>query len=161
MEIKPSTWDEMLLSLEMETLALGHGVAWEEQRVRQWWDASRVKALTLKLDSKPIGFVDAYEIDKGTFSALEQGFLDPEELDLAKVGPPEKHFWIGIILIHPDYRGRGLATKLLQELSRYAPGRFIGDAYSPGGVSLGSNFGIKVSNPDSTRPLFITPPDDL
>lgn len=152
--VRPARWGDVVRALELENEALGQGVAWDPSRVRSWWDADLLTAFAAETDGLLVGYASAARLDEGTFEAIVGGRLAPEELEVPR-NVDGGFFWVGIVLVLPEFQGRGVGAELLTRLVTSQPGRYVADVYSDAGAALVEKLGwVRVR--DGQHPLYQT-----
>jgi GNAT superfamily N-acetyltransferase len=154
MEVHQAEWKDVVGALSLEAASLGDGVAGSDERARAWWDAGLVNAVAARDGDRLCGYASAMQLSAETYQAIVDGELDPEDLELDSVSGCGPHYWVGIVIVDPEYQGRGLGTRLLSDLVSARAGRYVADVYSPGGEALVERLGWTRVR-DGEHPLYV------
>lgn len=141
MNVQPAPWEDVVRALELEAAELGDDAAWDLGRVKEWFDAGVVTALSIRENDRMVSYVSAVHLADGVFDAIVSGELDPERLELSHAVTQSDHHWIGIVITDPSQRGRGAASTVVQKMMSVCPGTFVADVYSTGGRAVFEKLG--------------------
>jgi GNAT superfamily N-acetyltransferase len=131
-----ATWDDVVDALALEAEQLGNDVAWDLDRVRQWWESGVETAFAVRDQEQLVSYACAMHLLPEAFDGIVTGRLDPSNLDLAHTTLDAAHHWLGIVITHPAYRNHGTGTAVLAALCNVLSGRIVADVYSEQGRAL-------------------------
>lgn len=136
MQPQPATWDDVVDALALEAEQLGNNVAWDLDRVRQWWDAGAETAFAVRDQDQLVAYACVMHLLPEVFEGIVAGRLNPSNLELTDTTLDAAHHWLGIVITHPAYRKRGAGTAVLAALCGALSGHIVADVYSEQGRAL-------------------------
>ena len=136
MQPQRATWEDVVDALALEAEQLGNDVAWDLDRVRQWWDSGVETAFAVRDRDQLVAYACVMHLLPEAFEGIVTGSLDPSNLELTHTTMDAAHHWLGIVVTHPAYRNRGTGTAVLAALCAALRGHIVADVYSDQGLAL-------------------------
>lgn len=150
-----AVWEDVVTALELEAVELGNDVAWDLERVRQWWDSGVETAFAIRDGDRLVAYACVMHLLPEAFEGIVSGSLDPADLKLTHTTTDATHHWLGIVITHPAYRNQGAGTLVLSALCDALSGQVVADVYSKQGRALLERTGWKLVR-ESPRPIYTT-----
>lgn len=133
MKVEPAVWNDVLTALALEAAALGEGVAWDEDRLVEWWNAGVQTAVVIKEGADLVAYAGAMHLRQDAFEAIASGDLNPEHLGMRHTQANSGWYWLGLVIVDPRYQRQGAGKLVMREIANRLKGEFVADVYSSGG----------------------------